>query len=124
MERKRAYVYPSNPYDALRKESLISRWYSPSSVGTATAAALVLASRFFTNVPLSNRAVCLRFVPVPLLLITGGFTLGYSSVKVTEWIRWKIVKSMFSYLGWISNPKSYKTKVSVIYTCILNLMAF
>ena len=41
-----------------------------------------------------------------------GFLTAYLTAKSFIWIRWKLIKSLLTYTGWITAPKSLRTKVN------------
>ena len=86
----------------------------PFSVGTLTAAVSVAipygnlqnwSATILEKLPGGNH-ISAR-IPVALL----GFLCGYSSVKGWHHLRMKMIKYLLSYFGWMTSPKSMKTKV-------------
>ena len=78
------------------------RLLHPASVGTFTGAALAASGR----PPISGVSV-----PGRLYWLLVGFALGWGVTKSLDWLRWKCLKRLLTYQGWIYNQKSTKTKV-------------
>ncbi len=93
---------------------------SPSSIGAITAATLAVYPRILTGstgirtrIP-DGAAAILGIVPGQVYAVLVGFMLGYGMTKGIDWLRWKVIKSLISYHGWVRNPRSAKTKVSIV----------
>ena len=56
--------------------------------------------------------------PRQLCVAVLGFLAGYVVARALNYIRWKVVKLLLVYLGWVTDPKSFKTKVHPLY-CFL-----
>ena len=50
-------------------------------------------------------------IPRQLCVAGLGFVAAYITAKTLNWIRWKLVKSLLTYTGWVTSPKSLRTKV-------------
>lgn len=81
------------------------KYVSPSSIGTITAAMLALYPAG------SERVKWTETLALKFGYIFSGFLVSYLSVKTLLWLRKKILVKLFSYTGWMVQPKSLKTKM-------------
>ena len=63
----------------------------------------------------------LQAVPVSLYVLLASFLAGFALIKAADALRWRALKGLFSYQGWLYHPNSYKTKVIVICRHKLNM---
>ena len=89
----------------------------PSSVGALTGAALALSPTLLGRTPaiLGYLPRPLTRLPNPVCLALLGFSAGYVATKTADWIRWKVIKRLLQYQGWVHGSKAIKTQVSDIY---------
>ena len=52
-------------------------------------------------------------VPVPVTASLLGFVSGYAAVKLLNSVRWRLIRQLLKYQGWIFTPKSKKTLVQL-----------
>lgn len=88
----------------------------PSSVGCLTAAALALSptivdksEQFLEMLPSP-----VTKIPTPVILAAIGFPAGYLLTTAANWARWKTIKALLQYQGWIHGAKDMKTKLWAI----------
>ena len=93
----------------------------PVSVGVITSAVSASLSNVKVNTLTSS---LLEQLPggnhvsprIPLALV--GFLFGFGGVKVWHRLRMRLIKSLLSYFGWMTSPKSAKTKVKPYYITV------
>ncbi|CAD5120618.1 DgyrCDS9175 [Dimorphilus gyrociliatus] len=95
------------------KSSKWLKFVSPSSIGSITAAMLALYPAG------SERVQWTEAIALKLCYIMGGFLVSYFSVKALMWTRKRLLISLFSYTGWMIQPKSLKAKIWAIMIKVL-----
>lgn len=98
-----------HPFD-FRKDVLNAPWwrsiFRPSTVGTLTAALFALSD-------ITSRAPGAQEWTSQAVTLGVGFSVGYGVVKLINGARWVLVKRLLQYTGWVTQPKSLKTKVNI-----------
>ena len=98
-----------------RNPSGLSLFLTPISVGSLTAATFA-AAPWLVPMPCRLLGSEAGWVGTDEILPRAcasliGFVLGFGSVKLSVWLRWRTLKALLSYHGWIYNQKSFKTRV-------------
>lgn len=91
--------------------SIFNQLIQPIVVGSVSAAVLAtlpVKSVFNLNQTLTTTTDELYYRSV---LAVSGLVLGYGGTKCLKWLRRALVKASLTYRGWITHPKSLKTKV-------------
>ena len=88
----------------------------PSSVGCLTAAALAMSPTVVDKAEpiLEMLPSAVTKIPTPVILAAVGFPAGYLLTAAANWARWKTIKALLQYQGWIHGTKNMKTKVKYV----------
>ncbi|XP_013419216.1 carnitine O-palmitoyltransferase 1, muscle isoform isoform X1 [Lingula anatina] len=96
----------------------VTRYFTPSVVGALVAIFLTVSPKpveDLLSVGEQWLSPAIR-AALPQNLNTGvtamiGFFLGFSFMHFWLWFRWQLLRMLFSYRGWMYNPKSVATKI-------------
>ena len=100
MRKSSSVAHPFTP----AQPSLLRKYVTPTTVGALISATL-LAS------PLGDDVIGGELAGHQFLQAIFGFVVGYSGLKSFLWLRLKLLRSLLTYRGWVTAPKSLKTKV-------------
>ena len=116
-----------HPYDLPPKIPAYTRLYHPSNAGILTATLATFGST--VELPSFLTSPCrsvtwpwyedgvtgrvLRVIPGRLCVTVIAFFCGFITFKCLDWARWRTLKSLLNYRGWLYCPNSVKTKVSL-----------
>ena len=120
-----------HPYDLPPKIPAYTRLYHPSSAGILTASLATFGSTIelpsFVTSPCRSVAWLweedtvagrvLRIIPGRLCVTIVAFFCGFVTFKCLDWARWRTLKSLLNYRGWMYSPTSVKTKVRLRHCC-------
>lgn len=106
----------SNPFEIQPRHPL---WniFTPSGIGTVTGAVLaaypsygqVILNQLKDRV--GDKLPQFSATQERMYLALFGFLVGYGFSKGCYWFRCKMIKVLLSYMGWVTDSRSYKTKV-------------
>ena len=108
-----------HPFD-VPQPSMLRHLYKPSVIGTITAATFTAFPSKVPALPVSMPTDPGIEIPEALNsevarkmgLAVMGFVAGYGACQAVEWLRLASMRKLLTYQGWVTSPKSMKTKVS------------
>ena len=107
------------------QKGVIKRFARPSTVGALTAAAFALNPRVGQGV---QGALVEQLVKIPglgrlpyrIYALLVGFSAGYVISHCISWLRWRTLRRLLQYTGWVHDQKSAKTRVNnILIKCFL-----
>lgn len=109
------------PLNYPKKQPFVTRLWTPGTFGALSATAFAVSPSLglsFFKEDSGPFATLAKVVPSSLdglpRWLTGallGFLLGLCVFKSIDWLRWRLLKQLLTYKGWVFRPKAATTKV-------------